>query len=84
MGSAGTVRRRRSPAQVRAVSSTFGTSQTRWAARSEHLGILRARSKIGMMNLGYNIRRRVQLERWAAPASGAYWWRPCVTSLTPL
>jgi hypothetical protein len=33
------------------------------------IGIARARFKIGMMNLGYNIRRPVQLERMApAPA----------------
>jgi hypothetical protein len=33
------------------------------------IGIARARFKIGMMNLGYNIRRLVQLERVAvAPA----------------
>jgi hypothetical protein len=30
------------------------------------IGIARARFKIGMMNLGYNIRRLVQLERMAA------------------
>ena len=30
------------------------------------IGIVRARFKIGMMNLGYNIRRLVQLERMAA------------------
>ena len=30
------------------------------------IGIARARFKIGMMNLGYNIRRLVQLERLAA------------------
>ena len=32
-----------------------------------HIGIVRARFKIGMMNLGYNIRRLVQLE-WMAAA----------------
>ena len=33
------------------------------------IGIVRARCKIGMMNLVYNIRRLVQLERMApAPA----------------
>ena len=38
-----------------------------WAARlCAPLGIVRARFKIGMMNLGYNIRRLVQLERMAA------------------
>src|SRR5262249_32781324 len=31
-----------------------------------HIGIVRARFKIGMMNLGYNIRRLVQLKRMAA------------------
>jgi len=30
------------------------------------IGIARARFKIGMMNLGYNMRRLVQLERVAA------------------
>jgi hypothetical protein len=30
------------------------------------IGLVRARFKIGMMNLGYNIRRLVQLERMAA------------------
>jgi IS5 family transposase len=30
------------------------------------IGIARARLKIGMMNLGYNIRRLVQIERAAA------------------
>jgi hypothetical protein len=30
------------------------------------IGIVRARFKIGMMNLGYNIRRLVQLKRMAA------------------
>jgi len=28
------------------------------------IGIVASESKIGMMNLGYNIRRLVQLERW--------------------
>jgi hypothetical protein len=32
------------------------------------IGIARARFKIGMMNLGYNIRRLVQLERVAGCA----------------
>jgi hypothetical protein len=34
--------------------------------RVRTIGIARARFKIGMMNLGYNIRRLVQLERLAA------------------
>ena len=32
------------------------------------IGIARARFKIGMMNLGYNMRRLVQIERATAPA----------------
>jgi transposase, IS5 family len=32
------------------------------------IGLARARFKIGMMNLGYNMRRLIQLERMA-PAS---------------
>jgi hypothetical protein len=38
------------------------------------IGIARARLKIGMMNLGYNIRRLVQIERAAAaPARVGAW-----------
>jgi hypothetical protein len=33
------------------------------------IGMARARFKIGMMNLGYNMRRLVQLERSAAAAA---------------
>jgi IS5 family transposase len=58
------------------------TARSRVRARVEHvfghqenamgrkivrtIGIARARFKIGMMNLGYNMRRLVQLERVAA------------------
>jgi hypothetical protein len=43
------------------------------------IGIARARFKIGMMNLGYNIRRLVQLERRRLrPLERAHGWRPCV------
>jgi IS5 family transposase len=61
---------------------TANTTRSKVRARVEHvfghqensmggkivrtIGIARARLKIGMMNLGYNIRRLVQLERAAA------------------
>ena len=50
------------------------------------IGIARARLKIRMMNLGYNIRRLVQLERVAAaPARVKTILRPhLVTRLQPL
>jgi hypothetical protein len=42
------------------------------------IGIVRARFKIGMMNLGYNIRRLVQLERWRLrPLDCAHGCSPC-------
>ena len=73
-------RRTRSTAVRRQKSANTTRSKVR--ARVEHvfrqqqslmggkivrtIGIARARFKIGMMNLGYNIRRLVQLERMAA------------------
>jgi hypothetical protein len=57
--------------QVRArVEHVFGQQQNSMGGKIVRtIGIVRARFKIGMMNLGYNIRRLVQLERIAgAPA----------------
>ena len=43
------------------------TSRARWGGKIVRtIGIERAKFKIGMMNLGYNISRLVQLERMAA------------------
>ena len=58
--------------RVRArVEHVFGHQQNSMGGKIVRtIGIARARFKIGMMNLGYNIRRLVQLERLAAvPAS---------------
>src|SRR6266436_2883357 len=54
--------------KVRArVEHVFGHQQGSMGGKIVRtIGILRARFKIGMMNLGYNIRRLVQLERVAA------------------
>src|SRR5881296_2474733 len=57
--------------KVRArVEHVFGQQQNSMGGKIVRtIGIARARFKIGMMNLGYNIRRLVQLERMApAPA----------------
>src|SRR6266498_2909958 len=57
--------------KVRArVEHVFGQQQSSMGGKIVRtIGIARARFKIGMMNLGYNIRRLVQLERMApAPA----------------
>ena len=57
--------------KVRArVEHVFGQQQSSMGGKIVRtIGIVRARFKIGMMNLGYNIRRLVQLERMApAPA----------------
>src|SRR5262249_28148511 len=57
--------------KVRArVEHVFGHQQNSMDGKIVRtIGIARARFKIGMMNLGYNIRRLVQLERMApAPA----------------
>ena len=57
--------------KVRArVEHVFGQQQSSMGRKIVRtIGIARARFKIGMMNLGYNIRRLVQLERMApAPA----------------
>jgi transposase, IS5 family len=56
--------------QVRArVEHVFGHQANSMGVRIVRtIGVARARFKIGMMNLGYNIRRLVQLERMA-PAS---------------
>jgi hypothetical protein len=57
--------------EVRArVEHVFGQQQSSMGGKIVRtIGIARARFKIGMMNLGYNIRRLVQLERMApAPA----------------
>ena len=54
--------------KVRArVEHVFGHQQSAMGGKIVRtIGIVRARFKIGMMNLGYNIRRLVQLERMAA------------------
>src|SRR5438128_6846626 len=54
--------------KVRArVEHVFGQQQNSMGGKIVRtIGIVRARFKIGMMNLGYNIRRLVQLERKAA------------------
>ena len=54
--------------KVRArVEHVFGHQQNSMGGKIVRtIGIARARFKIGMMNLGYNIRRLVQLERLAA------------------
>jgi transposase, IS5 family len=54
--------------KVRArVEHVFGHQQSSMGGKIVRtIGIVRARFKIGMMNLGYNIRRLVQLERMAA------------------
>src|SRR5712691_7299889 len=54
--------------KVRArVEHVFGHQQSSMGGKiMRTIGIVRARFKIGMMNLGYNIRRLVQLERVAA------------------
>src|SRR5882724_5065431 len=54
--------------KVRArVEHVFGHQQGSMGGKiARTIGIARARFKIGMMNLGYNIRRLVQLERVAA------------------
>jgi IS5 family transposase len=54
--------------KVRArVEHVFGQQQSSMGGKIVRtIGIARARFKIGMMNLGYNIRRLVQLERMAA------------------
>jgi transposase, IS5 family len=54
--------------RVRArVEHVFGHQQSSMGGKIVRtIGIARARFKIGMMNLGYNIRRLVQLERMAA------------------
>src|SRR5258708_34667557 len=65
--------------KVRArVEHVFGHQQSSMGGKIVRtIGIARARSKIGMMNLGYNIRRLVQLERVAAaPALEAHGWSP--------
>ena len=49
------------------VEHVFGQQQNSMGGKIVRtIGIVRARFKIGMMNLGYNIRRLVQLERMAA------------------
>ena len=53
--------------KVRArVEHVFGQQSAMGGKIVRTIGIVRARFKIGMMNLGYNIRRLVQLERMAA------------------
>jgi hypothetical protein len=62
-------RQKRSKVRAR-VEHIFGHQQGSMDGKIVRtIGIARARFKIGMMNLGYNIRRLVQLERMApAPA----------------
>jgi IS5 family transposase len=57
--------------KVRArVEHIFGHQQNSMGGKIVRtIGIARARFKIGMMNLGYNIRRLVQLERMAAASA---------------
>lgn len=55
----------RKKSQVRArVEHVFGAQETSRVVRT--IGIVRARAKIGLQNLVYNIRRLVTLERMAA------------------
>jgi len=57
--------------KVRArVEHVFGQQQNSMGGKIVRtIGIVRARFKIGMMNLGYNVRRLVQLERIAAASA---------------
>jgi hypothetical protein len=59
-----------SPHQSDPVAILVGQQQSSMGGKIVRtIGIARARFKVGMMNLGYNIRRLVQLERMApAPA----------------
>jgi len=61
----------RTRSKVRArVEHVFGHQHTSMGGKIVRtIGIVRARFKIGMMNLGYNIRRLVQLERMAAASA---------------
>ena len=58
----------RKKSKIRArVEHVFGTQQTSPGGRIiRTIGIARARAKIGLQNLAYNIRRLVTLERMAA------------------
>jgi len=58
----------RKKSQVRArIEHVFGAQQTSPGGRIVRtIGIVRARAKIGLQNLVYNIRRLVTLERMAA------------------
>ena len=61
-------RANRAKSKIRArVEHVFGAQQSSMGGRIVRtIGIMRARAKIGLQNLGYNIRRLVTLERIAA------------------
>jgi IS5 family transposase len=66
--------------KVRArVEHVFGHQQNSMGGKIvRSIGIVRARFKIGMMNLGYNIRRLVLLKRWQLrPLECAHGWSLC-------
>src|SRR5271163_875639 len=60
-------RRRGRTARRARVEHVFGAQQTSPGGRLVRtIGIMRAKAKIGLQNLAYNIRRLVTLERFAA------------------
>ena len=61
-------RANRQKSKIRArVEHVFGAQQTSPGGRLVRtIGIVRAKAKIGLQNLAYNIRRLVTLERFAA------------------
>ena len=64
----------RAKSRIRArIEHVFGAQQT-GGRLVRTIGIVRARAKIGLQNLVYNIRRLATLERMAA----AYAWNPSV------
>ena len=60
-------RANRAKSKIRArIEHVFGAQQTSPGGRIVRtIGILRARAKIGLQNLAYNVRRLVTLERMA-------------------
>jgi hypothetical protein len=52
------------------VEHVFAEQKSRMALFIRTVGLARARTKIGLANLTYNIKRLVYLERWPTVANG--------------
>ena len=66
-----TARANGTKSKVRAgIEHVFAEQKSRMGLFIRTVGIARARTKIGLANLVYNVKRLIVLERWAVLAAG--------------